>query len=638
MITLISRLVFLALGLLLAFPASLQAQLFPSSGSSGDFLPVEEAFSPNAWIDDDRLMIGIEAADGYYLYRHRLSVENASPGVALGAPALPAGTFKKDEFLGEVYVFHDRVVFPVPIEDAGHAAEITLTLGYQGCAEAGLCYPPEQIELTALPGSAPPAFASASSMEPAAAKATESFGDSPASTGDSSVPSSLLSEDGRFSNLLGEASPALVLGLFFLAGLGLTFTPCVLPMMPILASIIVGQRPSRLRAFALSASYVTGMALTYAGVGVLMGLFGAGLNLQARLQSPAVLMLFAALFTLFALAMFNAFQPRLPVGLSQRLDAWQARAQRSGPLGLALAGALSVLVVSPCVSAPLAGALVFISSTGDATMGGLGLLALALGMGVPLLLVGTFGATLLPRSGAWMQGIKSAFGVLLLGVAIWLIARLLPGPLTLLLWGALATGSALALGALRFDHPKGPAQLRQAAGLILLTWGLALIVGAAGGGDNPLRPLAWQATAQPSSAEERKASPRFTTVTRLTDLEKELDRAARAGQPAFVDVSADWCISCKIMERDVFPAPQVATRLDEFHRIRVDVTETNADSRALLEHFELFGPPSLLFFAGSQEIRAARIQGEVDAAPFAKHLGALMEWFTRRHSPAGRAA
>ncbi|RAR64255.1 thiol:disulfide interchange protein DsbD [Onishia taeanensis] len=625
----ISRFMFLAFGLLLTFSLPVQAQLFPSGGSNGDFLPVEEAFSPQAWIDGDRLMVGIEAADGYYLYRHRLSISTDSSEVTLGEPVLPAGTFKKDEFLGEVYVFHDRVTFPVPIKDPGDADSIDVTLHYQGCAEAGLCYPPQQVELTALPGSAPAAFAPPSSSPQE--DTTESAETAPEA-------SSLTSEDGQFSNLLQDASPALVLGLFFLAGLGLTFTPCVLPMMPILASIIVGQRPSRLRAFALSGSYVTGMALTYAGVGVLMGLFGAGLNLQARLQSPAVLIPFAALFVVFALAMFSVFQLRLPARLTQRLDAWQDRAQQSGPLGLALAGALSVLVVSPCVSAPLAGALVFISSTGNAAMGGLGLLALALGMGVPLLIVGTFGATLLPRSGAWMQHVKSAFGVLLLGVAIWLVERLLPGPLTLLLWGALAIGSALALGALRFDHPKGLARLGQAGGLMLLAWGLTLVVGAAGGAEDPLRPLAWQTNTAATNASQPAASPRFTTVTGLAGLNAELDRAARSGQPAFVDVSADWCISCKIMERDVFPDPQVAARLDDFYRIRVDVTESNAESRALLERFELFGPPSLLFFNAGKEIRDARIQGEVEAAPFADHLSALLEWFAKRDGPSGHSA
>jgi len=620
---------FLAFGLLLTFSLPVQAQLFPSGGSNGDFLPVEEAFSPQAWIDGDRLMVGIEAADGYYLYRHRLSISTDSSEVTLGEPVLPAGTFKKDEFLGEVYVFHDRVTFPVPIKDPVDADSIDVTLHYQGCAEAGLCYPPQQVELTALPGSAPAAFAPPSSSPQE--DTTESAETAPEA-------SSLTSEDGQFSNLLQDASPALVLGLFFLAGLGLTFTPCVLPMMPILASIIVGQRPSRLRAFALSGSYVTGMALTYAGVGVLMGLFGAGLNLQARLQSPAVLIPFAALFVVFALAMFSVFQLRLPARLTQRLDAWQDRAQQSGPLGLALAGALSVLVVSPCVSAPLAGALVFISSTGDAAMGGLGLLALALGMGVPLLIVGTFGATLLPRSGAWMQHVKSAFGVLLLGVAIWLVERLLPGPLTLLLWGALAIGSALALGALRFDHPKGLARLGQAGGLMLLAWGLTLVVGAAGGAEDPLRPLAWQTNTAATNASQPAASPRFTTVTGLAGLNAELDRAARSGQPAFVDVSADWCISCKIMEHDVFPDPQVAARLDDFYRIRVDVTESNAESRALLERFELFGPPSLLFFNAGKEIRDARIQGEVEAAPFADHLSALLEWFAKRDGASGHSA
>ena len=302
MLTLISRF-FLAVGLLLAFSLPVQAQLFPSGGDNGDFLPVEEAFSPHAWIDGDRLMIGIDAADGYYLYRHRLGISNDTAEATLGKPILPAGTFKNDEFLGEVYVFHDSVTFPVPIKAQGRADAIDVTLHYQGCAEAGLCYPPQQVELTALPGSAPAAFATSS---------VSAQGDSAESTETTPKASSLTSEDGHFSNLLQDASPALVLGLFFLAGLGLTFTPCVLPMMPILASIIVGQRPSRLRAFALSGSYVTGMALTYAGVGVLMGLFGlafVGLGLEGDGSVALFSVLLSEVPLWFALAL-------IPLGLA----------------------------------------------------------------------------------------------------------------------------------------------------------------------------------------------------------------------------------------------------------------------------------------------------------------------------------
>lgn len=576
---------------------------FDDNVRGDDFLPVNQAFQASTWHDEDTLYVGFENAEGYYLYRHRFAVESLEEGVTLGEPRLPPGEFKTDEFLGEVYVFYDRVVMAVPFSGAPEG-RLDVAVTFQGCADAGLCYPPERLTLNSLPGSPPALFAVADASAAADASNTD--------------PALPLSENGRFRMLLDDAAPATVLGLFFLAGLGLTFTPCVLPMIPILSSIIVGQNAGRARAFGLSASYVAGMALTYALVGVLMGLFGAGLNLQARLQSPWVLIPFAALFALFALAMFGLFDLKLSSRLAGHVDGWQRRLQSSGPAGLALAGALSVVVVSPCVSAPLAGALVFISTTGDALMGGWALLALALGMGVPLLLVGTFGTTLLPRSGEWMNGVKAAFGVLLLGIAIWLIARLLPGPAALLLWGALAVGSALALGALSVNQRQGWPRVRQAAGILLLAWGIALVLGAARGGEDPLRPLAGL------GAPDAIAEPLdFTRVTTLAQLDAELARAAQRGQPAFVDVTAEWCISCQIMERDVFPDPVVAERLAGFHRIRADVTESDAASRALLDHFGLFGPPSLLFFAQGEELRQARIQGEVDADALATHLERL---------------
>ncbi|UYG06288.1 protein-disulfide reductase DsbD [Halomonas sp. M4R1S46] len=597
--------------LLLLIPLAAQAQWF-ADRDEADFLPVREAFQPQAWHDGETLTIGIDNAEGYYLYRHRFEVASLEEGVRLGEPVLPPGQAKTDEFLGDVNVFYDRVVFEVPLTTpASGPLEVALT--FQGCADAGLCYPPERVTLQAPQGPAPATFAETAS--PAAAA-----GDAPSVAG-SGVPRS---EDGHFRALIRDASLPLVLGLFFLAGLGLTFTPCVLPMVPILSSIIVGQHPSRLRAFALSASYVAGMALTYAGVGVLMGLFGAGLNLQARLQSAPVLITFAVLFALFALAMFGAIDLRLSPRLAGRIDALQARAQKSGPAGLALAGALSVLVVSPCVSAPLAGALVFISSTGDALMGGAALLALALGMGGPLLLVGTFGTTLLPRTGTWMTGVKVAFGILLLGISVWLVERLLPPPVTLLLWAALAVGTALALGALSPQQAQGWPRVRQAAGILLLVWGVTLVIGASRGAHDPLRPLA----ALPATGTETGApASRVTVVESLDALETALAEGTR---PALVNVTADWCISCKIMEREVFPAPSVVAALSGFRRIDVDVTDTDAESRALLDHLALFGPPSLLFFDGDRELREARIQGEVDAAELAGHLESVRDWLSGR--------
>lgn len=603
-LSLFTLLVFI-IGLL---PPIAHAQWFSSSSNQDDFLPVMEAFQPTAWHDGDTLFIGVDIADEYYLYRHQLAVASETDNVLLGEPNIPEGTFTNDEFMGDVYIFRDQLVFEVPLE-APYSGPLSIALTFQGCADAGLCYPPERTNLEASETQPPSQFAN--------------WGIGSSETTSQAQFNAPQSEDSRFSALISNASLPLALGLFFIAGLGLTFTPCVLPMIPILSSIVVGQNPTRTRAFVLSASYVMGMALTYALVGVLMGLFGAGLNLQARLQSAPVLITFAALFTLFALAMFGAFNLTLSPRLANRIDAWQARAQRSGPAGLALAGALSVLVVSPCVTAPLAGALVFISTTGDAVMGGAVLFALGLGMGVPLLLVGTFGTTLLPRTGAWMNGIKIAFGLLLLGVAIWMIERLVAAPIALLLWAGLAIGSALALGALNFNQPQGWPRVRQTLGLMLLAWGVLLVIGAAQGGNNPLRPLA-SITNAPSA--QQAESLNFVEIDNVTALDEAIAQANSAGQPVFVHFTADWCISCKLMERDVYPDPRVSSALGGYTLIAADVTHTDSQSRQLLERFNLFGPPSLLFFNQGEEIRDARIQGEVNADQLHEHLESVSQW------------
>jgi len=656
----------LALGCcLLAALIPAQAQdLFSSSKNSaffagGDtgFLPVDQAFQAYAWHDGERVYVGIRNQPGYYLYRRRFDLKSGQPNVTLGALEIPPGKFKHDQYLGNVQVFYDQVEISAALPgDAGRdpQAAIPLTLSFQGCADAGLCYPPEHWKLTAKAGPPPAAYLDASneakaSPLPGAGATSDPFSapdageplsnsatvagnfqppsDASSPSADATAPLSSVSANGQFQSLLSAGIGLTTLGLFFLAGLGLTFTPCVLPMLPILTSIIVGQNARRRRALLLSASYVAGMALTFTLLGALMGVFGASLNLQARLQSGWILIPFALLFALFAMAMFGAFDLRLPNGLSQRIDAWQSRLQRSGPLGLAAAGALSVLVVSPCVSAPLAGALVFISTTGDTVGGALALLALGLGMGVPLIMAGTFGGQWLPRIGAWMRGVKALFGVMLLGVAIWLIERLLPGPAALLLWGALALGCALALGALDLRTAGGWPRIRQAAGWVLLVWGVAMVWGAAQGGNDPLRPLPG-ATAGHSS----NTAPAFQTVTDLTQLDAALSAARAAGQATMVDISADWCISCKVMEREVFPRPAVAQRLADFTLIRADVTEDAPASRRLLEHFGLFGPPGLLFFADGEELQRARLQGEVDVQALTQHLDAVKQLIQDRSS------
>ncbi len=609
----------LLLTCLLALPLAAQAQWF-SDSSQSDFLPVLEAFQSQAWHDGERVYVGVDISEGYYLYRHQLTLDTSNEQALLDAPVIPQGRFITDEFMGEAYVFRDQLVFEAPFTTAQNGP-VSLEFRFQGCADAGLCYPPEQITLEAAQTSPPAAFADwQSEAEEAPATTT---------AGDAASLSAPQSEDGRFSALISETSLPVALGLFLLAGIGLTFTPCVLPMLPILSSIIVGQNPTRPRAFVLSSSYVLGMAATYAVVGILMGLFGAGLNLQARLQSAPVLIGFATLFGLFGLAMLGAFDLRLSPRLSQQVERWQTRAQQSGPAGLALAGALSVLVVSPCVTAPLAGALVFISTTGDALMGGAVLFALGLGMGLPLLLVGTFGTTLLPRSGAWMNGVKVAFGLLLFGVAIWMIERLIDPSIALLLWAALAIGTALTLGALNTHQASGFARARQTLALMLLAWGVALVFGAAQGSHDPLRPLGGLGSSNASS--QQVEAPAFTTVAGLEELQGALEQSGDT--LAFVHFTADWCISCKLMERNVYPDPRVVSALEGLTLIEVDVTETTPQTRAALEAFELFGPPSLLFFDAGEEIRQARVQGDISADALAKHLASL-----KRFQQDGRGA
>ncbi|WP_368448400.1 protein-disulfide reductase DsbD [Cobetia amphilecti] len=603
--------------------SSAASSLF-GGGNQGDFLPVSEAFQPRSWREGDTLYVGFTSAEGYYLYRHQFSFSTTSDQVVLGDADLPPGELKNDPYMGEVHVFHDALVIRIPLtsassskavrDDTPASGPVPLSITFQGCADAGLCYPPETVTLQAGEQSAPAPFAQ---LMPTAGQSSETT----ASTASRTTKAPISGTDAGFSTLFADASLLTALGLFFLAGLGLTFTPCVLPMIPILSSIIVGQRPSRPRALLLSTSYALGMALTYAAAGTLMGLFGAGLNLQAHLQAPAVLIPFAALFVLFALAMFGAFTLRLPSGMHSRLDTLQGRLMNAGPGGLALAGALSVLVVSPCVSAPLAGALVYLSASGDAMTGGLALFALGLGMGVPMILVGTFGASLLPRAGGWMEGIKQAFGILLLGVALWLVERLLPASLAVLGWAILAIGTGVALGALSAQS-RGWARARQALGLVALGWGMVSLLGVAGGASDPLRPLA-PFTGGTSPGQAAETSLDFITVSDMSELERELALAASRGQPVFVDYYADWCISCKVMEREVFP--RVASQLRQFHLIRADVTSPGAATQALLKQFGLFGPPSLLFFADERELKEARIQGEVDASQLGQHLTSVLD-------------
>ncbi|MDH1575739.1 protein-disulfide reductase DsbD [Pseudomonas sp. GD03746] len=580
------RRLFFLLFLLLASPAFATGLLdnrpsatlgAASLSNSADFLPVHEAFKLSlVQADAHTIKLRFVATDGYYLYRHRFQFRSEPADIALGSPNIPKGEAKHDEFFGDVEVYHGVLDIELPRTDT---RAFTLLVGYQGCADKGLCYPPETARLS-IDG------------------AGGSTADAPAT----------VSEQGwTWKSLL----------LFFLAGVGLTFTPCVLPMLPILSGVVLRGQVGGLRGLALSLAYVLAMAASFALLGALMGLFGAGLNLQARLQSAWVLVPFALFFVLFALAMFGLFELKLPQALSTRLDTLAHRTKGGSLLGAAVLGVLSSLLVSPCVSAPLAGALLYISASGDALGGALKLFVLGLGMGAPLLLVATGGAAWLPKSGPWLNTVKNAIGVLLLGLAIGLLSRVLPGPATLLLVGFLSVGVAVFLGALEFVVKAPRQRLAQLLGLALLVYGLACWYGALNGQGDPLRPL--PAPAPTTSGSGPTASvDAWQTVTAPAALDAALAEAKAAGQPVLLDWYADWCISCKVIEHEVLNAAQVQPQLGAFKLLRFDITESNAEQRTLLDRYQLFGPPALLFFAANgSEMTTDRVIGEINAAEFA---------------------
>ncbi|MDD9961845.1 MAG: protein-disulfide reductase DsbD [Gammaproteobacteria bacterium] len=569
-----------------------------------EFLPVDEAFALSTETADDGALLAYwDMPDGYYLYRHRFDFTLKDPEAAVLGPAeLPPGKDKVDEYFGAVEVYYHRVQARVPIGDAQGPVEVGIS--YQGCAEAGLCYPPERRWVVVDAAFAPPAAPAAESAATSGVPATE---------------------EQRLASALAERGLLLAMALFFIGGIGLAFTPCVLPMVPILSSIIVGdtQTPTRWRAFSLSLAYVLGMAFTYATVGTLMGLFGASLNLQAALQSPPVLIVFAALFAGLSLAMFGFYELRLPQRWQNALDALGGRVGGGKHFGVMVMGALSALVVSPCVSAPLAGALIYISASQDAVLGAAALLALGLGMGVPLLIIGSSGGHLLPRAGAWMNAVKAVFGVGLLAVAIWLLERVVPGPVSLVLWAALLIGCGAYLGGLDAAAKAGWGNFRKATGFAAAIYGALLLIGAASGANDPLRPLQ-HFTAAPSA--EDGGELQWRPVGSLEDVRAGIDAGAGAGRLTLLDLYADWCISCKIMERSVFPAPAVASRLAEFHLLRADVTANDAQDKELLNAFGLFGPPSLVFFdRNGRELKTLRVQGEIGAKALAEHLETVLQ-------------
>lgn len=572
-----------------------------------EFLPPDQAFVfSHEFGAAGRLLLNWEIAPGYYLYRDKLAFEALSPGIRLGPATLPAGEAKQDPEFGPVEIYRERSQIAVPIETAGsQARRASLRVTYQGCAEDGICYPPIKKVLD---------FALADLMPAAAAAPTVAgMGDLPA---DPAAPHALSASDRIAARLASGSLPA-VIGSFLVFGLLLALTPCVFPMVPILSGIIVGQHQpvTAARSLVLSAVYVLAMAATYALAGLAAGLFGK--NLQAGSQHPAVLIAFSAVFVLLALSMFGFFTLQAPAAWRTRLDR-MSHSGRGGHLGgVAGMGALSAIIVGPCVAPPLAGALVYLGHQGNPLIGGLALFALGLGMGLPLLLIGASAGQVLPRAGAWMEVIKRAFGVVFLGVAIWFLARVIPAPAVLVLWALLLIGSAIYLGALEplHDTASGWQRFWKGMGLALLCYGVVLIVGAAAGAEDPWAPLAPLASRNEAGVTDSEHS--FTAIKGPAGLESQLAVAARAGRPVLLDFYADWCIECKHLERDTFSNPQVREALAGFVLLRADVTSNDPLDQALLRRCELFGPPAVLFFDHERgELRQHRLNGYLGPEQF----------------------
>ena len=584
----------------------------PDLIDSAQPLQPEDAFSYEAiGLSPETILVRFTVQPGYYLYIDKFSFKLAdAEGFRIRSVSLPTGTIKDDPEFGPVRVVYDQVEIPIRINrPAGPQQKLTLQADYQGCLDGEICYPPQSTHVEFWM----PAASEAINLPVTLRSPVEN---QPTANPVADVP---YSEQDRLATLLVENPPAAVFA-FFIAGLLLAFTPCVFPMVPILSGIIAGQgdRLTTSRAFSLSVVYVLAMAVTYTVAGVLAGMFGK--NLQAAFQNPWIIGSFIAVFVLLAFSMFGFFELQLPSHWQTALTERSNRQSGGGFGGVAVMGFLSALIVGPCVAPPLAAALIVIGASGSATLGGVALFALSIGMGVPLILFGISAGKLIPRAGAWMNAVKAVFGVGMLALAIWMLERIVHGPVILLLWGLLAMGSGVFLGALEpvGEGTSGWKRLWKTLGLVLLLAGVAELIGAVSGGDNWLRPLhklsfgAGQETAQ---------HVEFKRIKSLADLDAELSQTSAKDKPAMLDFYADWCVECIRMERNTFPDEAVQILLEQIQPLQVDVTANDDIDHALMKNFGIIGPPAILFFdRRGEEMRPYRLVGYFTPEEFSDHL------------------
>jgi len=583
-----------------------QSFSFFNSPADDKLLTAEQAFRFSAEVQNNSsIILNWKIADGYYLYQEKISV-SLLDGSLIELPALtfPKGIQKHDEIFGDTLVYYHELNLNQPLlvktsNSTKQTHKVALSIAYQGCAEIGVCYPPMKQTVTL------------------------NLSETGIEKSNPAVSSDGLSEQNLIARSLVNDS-ALWVSLSFLGfGLLLAFTPCIFPMIPILSGIIVGHgdKLTTRKAFFLSLSYVLASAITYAIFGVLAGLFGS--NLQASFQNPWIIGSFSLLFVILALSMFGLYQIQLPSSLQSKLAALGHRDGKGSLINSALMGALSTLIVGPCVAAPLAGALIYIGQTGDALLGGFALFSLGLGMGAPLIVIGLSAGKLLPKAGHWMEPIKYFFGVLLIAVAITLVDRIIPANITMLLWAGLLIICSMYL---RANNPQtntinGWQKLSKGLGTVFLVYGIILIVGAAAGGTNPFQPLA---TLNINGSSHQQSSIKFQTIKSPLELDNALLQATEKKQLVMLDFYADWCVACKEMEYYTFASPLVKNAVKNILLLQIDVTKNSDLDRELLNRFSLVGPPAILFFAPrTGEIINKRIVGYMDAATFSQHLNSL---------------
>lgn len=569
-------------------------------------LPAHEAFRYDVrLIDHDTAIIDFNVADDYFLYKERLKIHHTDETrLQLGPIRLPPGEFKEDEIFGEVHLLTGELQIPLAVTGL-QPGVAELLVDYQGCSREGFCYPPATltVQLTIDEGLGLQAIALVENTQ----NTTDTTPINPATL-----------------HWAFDYNIFLIILSFLGLGLLLSFTPCVLPMIPIISSIVVGQKDKldTRKAFLLSLTYVLAMAATYAIAGMVVALLGQ--NLQVAFQQPIVIIIFSLFFVLLALSMFDVYELRMPTKFTAYIARITRQKRHGAYISTALIGCLATLLVSPCVTAPLIGTLAYITQTGDVFIGGSALFALGLGMGIPLLIIGTSAGRLLPKAGYWMNQVKIFFGILLLATAIYLLDRILNGSVILALWGSLAIFSALCLGALNLSSTSLLMRLQQTLAIVLLLYGSMLIFGAGMGNQKLLTPL------QPNSQTQQKNQQAGhlifdQNIKNLPELKHALNQAKHNQQPVFIDIYADWCVSCKKMQSSVFQQAEIISALAPYYRLKIDVSENNSAQKALLKYLNAIAPPTFIFFeANGMERKDTRIVGEVTAQEFLQRLNIML--------------